>query len=509
MRARLIGRYPLLVAFCTGAAVMVLEVVGTRIIGTFYGSSVQVWGALITVTLVSLSIGYWIGGRLADRWPKAGLLYVVEMLAGAAIPATLFSRRLMVACYQRFGMSGGALVSALLIFTLPLVLLAVVSPFVIRLSRRADGRIGRVAGAVYAISTLGSVVGTLAATLVLIPYAGTRLSMCACGAAVVAVTGVGLLLQAGVKWMPAAAALLAAAFLPTWYRPSPPKGLRFEGDSVYGRLLVVEKDDQLCLLVNGVMQTGMPLDIDHRDRGDLLRDWNYYFELLPYFNPPWEGKTALIIGLGGGMAGRMLDKYGIETTGVELDPAVARIATDLDLFGYTGEVVVGDGRRYLEDHDRQFDFCVLDAYSADVIPFHLVTREMFEVIRSRLTEEGVLGINYIGQPGGWVVGSLVKTLQQVFADVRVYRTTEEDRVQTLYLFASKLPLRLIPAWPGAGEDGVDAVSYNLERLTLDLERLPGQVLTDDLNPVDVRRTQTSLAWRERTIEAFGEAVVAY
>jgi len=507
MRSWLATRYPLFLAFWTGAAVMVLEVVGTRLIGTFYGSSVQVWGALISVTLVSLSVGYWVGGRVADRWPRPGVLYVLVLAAAGLVPATLFSRRLMVTCYERFGMAGGALASAALIFTLPLALLAVVGPYVIRLRRRTDARIGRVAGSVYAVSTVGSVAGTLGATLVLIPRAGTTLSLCLSGAGLAVLAVVGLLLRVG--WRSAPAMIVAAAaLLPLWRRSPAPEGLRFAGNSVYGRLLVIEKDHQLCLLVNGVMQTGMPMDFDHRDRGDLLRDWDYDFELLPYFNP--GGRTAVIVGLGGGLAARMLsEKYDIEVTGVELDPAVARIATDPDLFNYDGDVVVGDGRRFLEDHEDAYDFCVLDAYSADVIPFHLVTREMFDVVRSRLAERGVLGINYIGRPGGWVFGSLVKTLQEAFPHVAAYRTRDSDEVQTLYVFASASPLDLIPAWPGAGEDGVDEVSFNLARHRLDLDGLPGQVLTDDLNPVDVRRTRTSLAWRRRTIDAFGEEVVSY
>jgi MFS family permease len=513
MRQCLARRYPLVLAFFAGAAVMVLEVVGTRVVGAFYGSSVEVWGALISVTLLSLAVGYWIGGRMADRWPRPTLLYLLQAAAGLVIPTVLLSRQLLTVCYAHFGMTGGALASALVIFSVPLVLLAMTGPFVMRLRRREDGRVGRVAGAVSAVSTVGSVVGTLAATLVLVPYVGTQWSLVGCGAGMVLVAAVGFALSAGLVWLPAGALLAAVALTPAALRERPPEGLKFAGHSVYGRVLVLERQNDLFLLVNGVQQTGMPTDIAEQERAALLRNWNYDLELLPYFN--LDGKRALIIGLGGGLAGRLLANYGIESTAVELDPTVARLATDPDLFGFKGKVIVGDGRRLIEDEPAdapRYDFCVLDAYSADVLPFHLVTREMFEAVRARLDERGVLGINYIGEPKGWVLASLVKTLTAVFPDVRAYRTEDHDEVQTIYLFASMTPLTLTPVWPQGGETGVDEVSYNLHRRRLDLTALTagaGQVLTDDLNPIDVQRTAASLAWRRKTIQRFGDAVVAF
>lgn len=486
--------YLLVVVIVGGAVVMALEILGTRIIGTFYGSSVYVWGALITVTLVSLSVGYYLGGRLADRAPKRWVLYTILFVAGVLTFSLIFTRKLLPPCYKLFGIAGGTLASSFLIFTLPLTLLGVTSPFVIRLIASEVKTVGKTAGSVYALSTIGSVVGTLSVSFFVIPLVGTRLAVSGIAALLVLVAVVGMALERGARYL----VLLILMFLVLVGHGSD-TGVVYTTESAYSRLTVVDRDAERFLLINGILQTGKPKDLELLGRTFLLRESNYYLELLPYYNP--DGTKALLIGLAGGLLPDVLLWYGIETTAVEIDAKVADIARKY--FDYQGEVIIQDGRRYVEDTKESFDFCILDAYSSDVLPFHLVTEEMFQAVKRRLNQNGVLGINYIGFPKGEVFGAIYKTVNSVFPHVEAYKTKDDDSIQTIYMFASKSELELLPLWLQDSDVAVDELTYNLEKRKIDAATLSGIVLTDDYNPIDLARAKTSIRWREKSIRMFG------
>jgi len=555
-----LGRYyPLAFVTVTGGAVMGLEILGTRVIGTVYGSSLFVWGALLTTTLVCLAVGYAVGGAVADRWPYDWLLYLLTILAGGMVLAIPATQGILQPSFHRFGARGGALVSAFAIFAGPLTMLGLASPFVVRLLARSLRATGRTAGAVFALSTAGSVAGTLLTSFYLIPELGTRWSLAAQAAAMILVGGAGLAVRFGLRFLPAAA-LAAAAWPVGRGGPATTAEVLFRAESPYGRMAIVQPagSGYRMLFVNGIMQTGMPLDIARRDRTSLLRTDNYYLELLPYFHlDPDEPRTCLLIGLAGGCFARVMELYPVHVTAVEIDVKVAELAKAY--FGYRGAIQYGDGREHVIDVDRfpnrriadgheaggeppaedrpadprsdgpyrgrviiedgrlflcscrqRYDFIVLDAYNSDTIPFHLITREMFTAARGHLTDDGILAINYIGPPRHDVVtDSLVRTLADVFGLDRVvaYRSTDDpEAVQVIYFFAFRgQPRRpsLPPSrWsPDAGD--VDPLAYELVTRRLDLAADRGAVITDEHNPIDVARIKTALVWRAQTLAQFG------
>jgi len=558
---RLSRYYPLAFVTVTGGVVMGLEILGTRVIGTVYGASLFVWGALLTTTLVCLAIGYAIGGVVADRWPHDWLLYLLVMLAGGASLAIPAMQGLLEPCFHRFGARGGALVSAFAIFAGPLILLGVASPFVVRLLARGLRTTGRIAGAVFALSTTGSVAGTLLASFYLIPEFGTRWSLAVQGAALILVGAIGLAVRFGARALPTAA-LAALAWPIACGGPAASGEVLLRTESPYGRMAVVQPEGSgyRMLFVNGILQTGMPLDIARRDRTSMLRTDSYYLELLPYFHEdPDEPRTCLLIGLAGGCFARVMELYPIHVTAVEIDVKVAELAKAY--FGYRGPirygdgrehvvqpgrfpargladgraaagpeppaedepadspreepyrgcVVIEDGRLFLSSCGRRFDFIVLDAYNSDTIPFHLITREMFRAVRDHLADDGILAINYIGRPcGDTVTDSLVRTLADVFGQDRLaaYRSTDNpEAVQVIYFFAFRAQPRppSLPAsrWsPDAGD--VDPLAYELVTRRLDLPADRGEVITDDRNPINLARIRTALAWRAQALAEFGE-----
>jgi len=532
--------YLMVLVTVTGAAVLVLEVLGTRVIGTHYGSSLYVWAALLSVTLVCLAVGYALGGRLADRVPRAWMLHLLVVLAGSAVLLVPPLTAVLVPLGEALGLTCGAVASAGVIFFAPLTLLAMAGPYVIRLRARRVGAVGSTSGAVYALSTFGSVAGVFAVSFWLIPSVGTRASLLACSGVLMALGGLGLAL--GTRGRAAPVLLLAAlpAVVPAGRRRLP--GELYHTESPYGDLRVIEPPGthHRMLVVNGIMQTGMPVDMHLLGPGAALKADSYYLELLPYFHPDLGvGRRGVLIGLAGGMFPRVMEFYDIHWTAVEIDVKVAELArayfgyrgriydrrgrphpVDLSAFPdralpgdddrvhrpsgpYRGRAVIEDGRRYLRRHVEAADFIVLDAYNSDSIPFHLITREFFRLVRRRLTADGILAINYIGRPrGDAVTDALFRTLVDVFGpgSVRAWRTTDDpDDVQVIIVFAFRSPMELLPLWRVGPGGGADRLSYELSRRRLRIDPPAGPVITDDLNPIDLARARTAIAWRRRTL----------
>ena len=544
--------YLLVLVTTTGGTVLVLEILGTRVIGTHYGSSLYVWAALLSVTLACLAIGYAVGGTLADRIPKPWMLYLLLLVAGGAVLLVPLLTGVLVPLGNALGLAWGAIASALVIFFLPLTLLATASPYVIRLLARSVKGVGSVSGAVYALSTAGSVAGVLAASFWMIPTLGTRCSLQVCSLVLVALGALGMILCFGSR----GALLLPVIAFPGLARVAdrPLPGELYHTESPYGELRVIQRDEPgrgtyRMLMVNGIMQTGMPRDIGLAGAGDVLESDRYFLELLPYFYPDLAvGRRGILIGLAGGMFARVMELYDVDLTAVEIDVKVAELAqayfgyrgtivdrhgrrhdTDLANFparersvpdgprdadatapsrdedppGPHGKTVIDDGRQYLTRHPDTVDFIVLDAYTSDTIPFHLITREFFQLVRSRLAEDGILAINYIGRPeGDRVTDSLFRTLGDVFGPdlLQAYRThRDRSQVQVITAFVFRQPMTLTPLW---AEDsltaGVDPLSYELSLLRECTERTGGAIITDDLNPIDLARAQIAVEWRSQT-----------
>jgi len=537
-----------------GAVVLMLEVLGTRVIGTYYGGSLYVWTSLLTVTLVCLALGYAIGGKLADRLPRPAGMYLLVVLAGLSVLLSPLLEGVLAPLDRALGLVGGALASASILFAVPLTLLAMTVPYVIRLRTSRLAGVGTASGVVYALSTVGSVAGVLVVSLWMVPQLGTRASLLVCSATLIVAGAIGLVLSRGLRG--AAAILLACVPLGLWGQDPPAMpGQLYHTESAYGDLRVLQRTTpggrpHRMLLMNGILQTGMPLDSQHLARGGMLESDSYYLELLPYFHGDLgAGRKGILIGLAGGMFTRVMESYEIQWTAVEIDVKVAELAkaffgyrgdlflasgqrleVDLSRFGgheasaapappgeadgshapggppYRGRAVLQDGRQFLLNlpPGEQVDFLVLDAYESDTIPFHMLTREFFELARRRLKSDGILAINFVGRPeGDFVTDSLLRTLTEVFGSdlVRAYGSLDPDRaseVQALTIFAFRHPMELIPQWPHRSEAGVDRLVFELEQRRLNVNRPHGRIITDDYSPIDLARAEVAMEWRRYT-----------
>ena len=419
-------------AFVGGLISLALELAASRLLAPVFGTSELVWSAIIGLILLYLSVGYVIGGRWADRSPHRTTLYTLLVGAGLTIAGIPFIARpaLRLAAqgmqHWNVGLVAGPFVAVLILFAVPVTLLACVSPFIIRLGMRDVRDSGVTAGRVYAVSTAGSFLGTFLPNLVLIPWIGTRRTFLLL-ALIAAATGVLGLWRADrqrfwlLVWTPL---LLVGLLLLEPGAIKPQTGLIYEEESVHNLIQVVESEQGVRRLL---LNEGQGVHSVHVPDAVLTGGTWDYFLIAPYFNPaphpPADVDSLLVIGLA---AGTIPDQYteiygNIPIDGVEIDPAIVEVGREY--FGMNQpnlDVHVADGRAFLRRTDRRYDVVAVDAYRLPYIPWHLTTVEFFEEIAAHLTDEGVVAINVGHTPADWrLVEALVATMEQVYPSTHV------------------------------------------------------------------------------------------
>lgn len=493
--------------FVTGAAIMVLELLGARVLAPYYGSSLFVWSSLITVTLVALAIGYWLGGVVADRRPSAALLYAIIALAGLATAVIAPTRGPVLQATDALGLRGGSLSSAFILFTAPLLLLGMVSPFAVKLSTVSLRRLARTAGRLYSVSTAGSFVGTLAAGFLLIPTFEVRTILLGMAIALVAVSlAFFALLRRGRPFTVTAVLLVAIVVL----MPRS-QGMRALGDTVlvakepsfYGEIRVVDKGPLRFLLIDGGMQSG----IDTRN-GLCALEYPYVIETLAYRLRP-EGSRALVIGLGAGIIPDAMASWGVTSDIVEIDPKIVAVAREHFGFDPSDHAIhVGDGRRLIEETSERYDYVILDAFAGEMVPVHLLSREAFESARAAMEPGGILILNYVGYregPQSRVAMSIAETLRAVFHSVETFAAGTPGEYGGNVFAASDAPID-VGAATRAGQLPFPVHEVIRESATTirpsNLPDGPAIVFTDDHNPIDLWDITGRERWRRDTMEFF-------
>lgn len=387
------------VVFLAGAGSLATEMAASRLLAPYFGSSNVVWANVIGLMLAFLALGYWLGGRLADRHPRPPVLAAVLVAAAGLLAVTPFAARpLLHAALDGFASISVAVVvgsffSVLALFALPVTLLGMVAPFAVRLGLSGVDEAGRTAGRLYALSTVGSILGTFAAALAGIPFLGTQRTLIAT-AAVVALAATPLAPMRAL-----APAVLLAALIAV-----PPAGIKrtagvlYEHESPYEYLRVVSYwDGERALQLNeGVADQSVWYPHTVLTGGY----WDLFLLVPPLASRPV--RDMLVIGDGGGTIPRAYRRFypRVRIDGVELDATVTDAGRR-----YLGladnpllHTITADGRVYLERSRRKYDLIVIDAYRQPYIPFQLATREFFRLVREHLTSGGVVALNVAATP---------------------------------------------------------------------------------------------------------------
>jgi spermidine synthase len=482
-------RYLYLTAAVTGAAIMIVEILGAKMLAPFFGTSHFVWTAQIAVTLVALATGYYTGGRFADRGPQLGRLYGAIAAAAAYLGLTVVLGRAVAEACLDFRLALGSLLASSFLYFVPLALLAMVGPFFVRVLTVEVSGVGGNVGRLTAIGTLGSFAGTMVIGYLLIPFLASSTIMLITAATLAAVAA-GYFGVWGRKRRSSVAAggvLLALTLGGVGVardRPMHSAAFRevFRANSSFGRLQVldVQGDTRRYYLNDYLVQNTYD-----RERRDSVSEFTYALHALA------RGYTAkledaLCIGLGVGIVPMQLAREGVRVSVVEINPAVVPLAQQF--FGLEPErmrIILDDGRHFANRDTGAYDAIVLDAFLGDSSPSHLMSREAFAALRRLLRPDGVLVINSFGNTAGghdFFAASLAKTLRAVFPGVRVHASGNGN----VYYVASPvadLHLRGTPDLSTVHPLCRDGVRDALATLVT-LDPAHGIVLTDDYNPVD-------------------------
>jgi predicted membrane-bound spermidine synthase len=491
-------------AFITGAIVMSFEMLGSRYLNPYFGSGIYTWAALISTVLIALTAGYFLGGTLADRTASLAVLaltVIVGSLYLLALPS--FAQAIL-----EFVLAGvddiraGSLIAALALMFFPVTFLGMYSPFAIRLLLRSAQRSGRVSGAVYGISTAGAIVGTLGTTFFLIPTIGSRAITLTLGALGLA-AGLALLALARLH-RPAGSVLVVVALAVS----TAPAGRADNLIDQAVRASILERADGRLAHIETAYN-----DVFITKRGHQLvmsfqlKGWDYTESVSNLLDPddlplryaqvmtiatiyPETARKILMLGLGGGSISTYLGRFMPEAaiTTVEIDPGVITAAKTYFGLRETERMRyrAGDGRVFLSRNDELYDLILLDAYRGGYVPFHLLTREFYTLVKQRLTPGGAAAFNV--HDGSKLYASTVKTLGEVFAALDLYPSGVGEVIAVAS--ASPLDPRTLERRAATLQErhGFRFPLPQILRRRLEQPRLQaanGDVITDDFAPADV------------------------
>lgn len=413
-----------LIVFTSGGVLLALEIVASRVLAPAFGNSIYVWGSLIGVFLAALSLGYWIGGGVADRFPRFDVFCGLVFLAGLlTVPIPAVAARLLPwIALGNFGPRAGPLLAATILFFPPSLVMGMISPFAVRLAARTVQTVGNTAGRLYALSTLGSIAGCLGAAFWLISVLGVREIVLVLGFVEMAMAAVGLFVgRRAREAVSATAALLVISLLaPRLSVPDPP-GVIYARDTVYHRITVSDEAGVRYLKLDNYWQSAMDLE----DPGRTVFRYADYMHAGLLFVP--DPARVLLIGVGGGTLPKQYLRSDprVQMDIVDIDPHVIEVARRYFRvpIGDRLRAFAEDGRQFVRRTPYRYDHILMDAYLRDTIPFHLATREFFAEVRTKLTPRGVFVMNVIGAlsgPQSRFFRAIYRTLRTVFPAVYVF-----------------------------------------------------------------------------------------
>ena len=442
-------KYLYFTVFVSGMTTLAAELSASRLIGNVFGTSNLVWASIIGLILIYLTLGYFLGGRWADRWPEPSAMYRVLAWGAFTLGVVPYIAnpvlRFAAKAFEGLDVAVllGSFAAVLILFIVPVTLLGTISPFAIRLSVDDPKTSGVTSGTIYGISTLGSFIGTFIPVLVTIPTIGTRNTFLVFSLLLlfVALAGQGkfgsrkLMLQS--LWMPVVLVILALLLSRQSLKNS--TGQIFETESAYNYIQVQQVDGYTLLRLNdgeGIHSIYNPNTMNYGG------PWEQ-FMVGPYFNAnaqPTDVKRAAIVGLAAGTAARQMTAvYGpIPIDGFELDPKIIEVGKkyfDENLPNLN--VYIGDGRWNLEQSQYKYDIIAVDAYRPPYIPPHMTTQEFYQICYDHLSDTGVLAINVGSVPGDRrLINGLATTMATIFPSIHIM-----DIPGTLntMIFATKQP----------------------------------------------------------------------
>ncbi|MCF8378314.1 MAG: fused MFS/spermidine synthase [Bacteroidales bacterium] len=482
------------IIFFVGVATMSFEIAGARILGPYFGTSIIVWTGLIGVIMGSLSLGYWIGGKVSIYKTDYAFLSLLLIASSVIISLTTFSHIYILDRIVKYipGLKSGSFVSSVILFGPVSCLFGMVLPYGIKLSVKNPGSTGTAIGKLYALSTFGSILGTFITGFFVLPAIGFQKNLYLLSALLLVlslahVLGKKSVLHFGLTFF----SVLVLAFL--WIKSQNKKLDYIDLDTMYNRVLVFETRDKSngrnvkILRVNNENSSAMYTD----DIDELAFEVLKYYHLVEYYVPEFQS-TLMIGGSGYAYPRNYLTRYpGKQIKVVEIDPGLTQVAKEY--FNLSEDknlsIVHEDGRTYLNQASEKFDAIFMDAYKSMLtIPFQLTTKESVEQMYRVLNDNGAVFANVISsmeQGRNNFLLSQIATYKSVFPMVHVYAVQypnpgPEERQYFQNFMIVGLKSDHVPDYQ---RNNPEILKYLAHKINLDNEP-GGMIFTDEYAPVE-------------------------
>ncbi|OGH11830.1 MAG: hypothetical protein A2857_03995 [Candidatus Levybacteria bacterium RIFCSPHIGHO2_01_FULL_36_15] len=490
------------VVFVTGACVLIIEVVATRILSPYFGNTIYTVSSVISIILLGLSMGYYLGGRFADTHPSKKWFYAIILVSGFSVffLQLLTSSLLPILGYQ-LTIVNGPLITSLLLFFLPSFFLGTLSPFAIKIqeSDYANEGIGKITGNIFFWSTFGSIFGSLSAGFYMIPQFGINQIVSFVGTALILLGILGLITTKNkIKKIPIALLFLITLFA-ILNSDKPAVKTIYSKDGVYEKIQIYDG------VYNGkptrfFMQDKSYSGAMFLDSDDLVFDYTKYYAIYKILNP--DIKNTLVIGGGAYSIPKALlkenqdikvDVAEIEPSLFELGKKYFKVPDDKRLTNYTE-----DGRRLLVDGKKNYDLIFSDVYySLYSIPAHFTTREFFALARDKLNNKGIFIANLIGslsRQNPSLIFSEIKTFRSIFPNSYFFATTNPNDInlQNIIMVGYKNE-RIIGFNTPEIKNNPNPILSSLDKKLINLNRFDlsqNQILSDNFSPVEYLTAKT-------------------
>jgi len=496
-------KYLFLTVFFTGMTSLAVELSASRLLGNVYGSSNLVWACIIGLILIYLTLGYWLGGKLADRHPEPKVFYRLLMWASLTVGLVpMIARPILRAAANAFDqlqvpMLVGAFITVLVLFIVPVTLIGMASPFALKLALHDTENAGKESGRLSAISTLGSFIGTFLPVLVLVPLIGTFRTFLFFSSLLMLIATIGFFVYVDFRswlrqaWMPVVLILLWVFGTRGLDKTS--ENMIYETESAYNYIQVLDYDGTRYLRLNEGQGFHSVYNENELFYGG---PWSQVL-VAPFFNAAPTSVDSVqrmaIVGLAAGTTARQATAvFGedIQIDGFEIDPMIVEVGQVY--FGMTEpnlNVIVEDGRWGLEHSEKVYDIISVDAYRPPYIPWQMTTVEFFEIVYNHLSDQGALVINIGRSPlDRTLVNDLATTVRQIFPTVF---TMDVPNSFNTILFATRQPGSWDNLWENYAQisSSKDADPLLLEAMATTLmnaqpEPEMTRVYTDDKTPIE-------------------------
>lgn len=484
--------YLLILAFTSGLTIMAVEISASRLIAPYFGTSTFIWTNVIGVIMVALALGYYFGGKYADSKPQ--LIKLLQLILIACIILLFIpflakpSYQVLVSTLSVFG-SGtvlifvGSLLMVSILFILPIILLGTVSPFIIKLLSEIDPNVGKDAGLVFSVSTIGSILGTFLPVLVFIPFLGTRKTILFFALLLLFVSLIGVLKR---KYLAFLLLLIIPVFFLNLSSIKTNAAAIAEGESAYQYYQVEDRDNMRLLIINEGMALFSAMNLAENN---VLTDYYFdYYNLTPYLNGNDNKQDIMVLGSAGGTISSQLhyffhDKYDLNIDGIEIDQKIIDVARQyFDADNQSTDIYAADGRIFLDQTNKKYNTIIIDVYSNQLyISFHLTTQEFFTKVDDHLKDDGVVIMNMAAAGESELFYYITNTINTVFEHVYVFQANEFNYVvigsQNEIDFNQLTELNTIPELNHLAEHAVN----NYQELEFNSEY---GILTDDHAPVE-------------------------